>query len=220
VLGLLRAFPGPNIVDATEEREILHILDNTEPNRQAALRDLDALGNQLLARLGGVFEDHRGPREEARELHRADYQRIRDVCGLDMTKELSFTRYKGHEQATAIANIKAAYPWMNAMEAKAALVKAVSGYKHEAARSQTNKKVVHQPDGVVLAANTSDHSLGKSSGVRRVSFGGVRNFGFGGSINGFGFSERLATVKDDDGSSDVEGSLDSDQESTSDSSDC
>jgi hypothetical protein len=127
VPGRLRAFPGPNIVDATEEREILHILDNTEPNRQAALRDLDALGNQLLARLGGVFEDHRGPREEARELHRADFQRIRDVCGLDMTKELSFTRYKGHEQATAIANIKAAYPWMNAMEAKAALVKAVSG---------------------------------------------------------------------------------------------
>jgi hypothetical protein len=42
-----------------------------------------------------------------------------------MTKELSFTRYKSHEQATAIANIKAAYPWMNALEAKAALVKAV-----------------------------------------------------------------------------------------------
>jgi hypothetical protein len=44
-----------------------------------------------------------------------------------MTKKLSFTRYKGHEQATAIANIKAAYPWMNALEAKAAFVKAVSG---------------------------------------------------------------------------------------------
>jgi hypothetical protein len=27
---------------------------------------------------------------------------------------------------------KAAYPWMNALEAKAALGKAVSGYKHEA----------------------------------------------------------------------------------------
>jgi hypothetical protein len=57
---------------------------------------------------------------------------IRDVCGLHMTKELSFTRYKGHEQATAIANTKAAYPWMNALKAKAALDKAVSGYKHEA----------------------------------------------------------------------------------------
>jgi hypothetical protein len=44
-----------------------------------------------------------------------------------MTKKLSFTRYKGQEQATAIANIKAAYPWMNALEAKAAFVKAVSG---------------------------------------------------------------------------------------------
>jgi hypothetical protein len=137
-----------------------------------------------------------------------------------MTKELSFTRYKGHEQATAIANIKAAYPWMNAMEAKAALVKAVSGYKHEAARSRTNNKVVHQRDDVVLAANTTDNSLGKSSGVRRVRFGGVRNFGFGSSINGFGFSERLAAVQDDDSSSDVEESLDSDEESTSDSSDC
>jgi hypothetical protein len=55
--------------------------------------------------------------------------------------------------------------------------------------------------------------------VRRARFGGVRSFGFGSSINGFRFSERLAAVKDDDGSSDVEGSLDSDEESTSDSSD-
>jgi hypothetical protein len=172
------------------------ILDNGHPNREEALRELEALGNQMLARLGGVFEDHGGPREDARELQRADYQRIRDVCGLDMTKELSFSRYKGHEQATAIANIKAAYPWMNALEAKAALVKAVSGYKHEAT------KVVHQRDDVVLAANTSDNYLGKSSGVRRVRFGGVRNFGFGSSINGFGFSERLAADKDDDGSLD------------------
>jgi hypothetical protein len=96
-----------------------------------------------------------------------------------MTKELSFTRYKGHEQATAIANIKAAYPWMNALEAKAALVKAVSGYKHEAVRPRKNKKVVDGHDGVFLGANTSNHSLGKSSGVRRVRFGGVRTFGFG-----------------------------------------
>jgi hypothetical protein len=187
---------------------------SSHPNREEALRELEALGNQMLARLGGVFEHNGGPREDARELQSADYQRIRDVCGLDMTKELSFTRYKGHEQATAIANIKAEYPWMSALEAKAALVKAVSGYKHEAT------KVVHQRDDVVLAANTSDNSLGKSSGVRRVLFGGVRNFGFGSSINGFGFSERLAADKEDDGSSDVEGSLDSDQESTSDSSDC
>jgi hypothetical protein len=96
-----------------------------------------------------------------------------------MTKELSFTRYKSHEQATAIANIKAAYPWMNALEAKAALVKAVSGYKHEAVTARKNKKVVDEHDGVFLGANTSNHSLGKSSGVRRVRFGGVRTFGFG-----------------------------------------
>jgi hypothetical protein len=110
---------------------------------------------------------------------------------------------------------------MSALEAKAALVKAVSGYKHEAT------KVVHQRDDVVLAARTSDNSLGKSSGVRRVLFGGVRNFGFGSSINGFGFSKGLAAVKDDDGSlnggrptgSDVEGSLDSDEQSTFDFSD-
>jgi hypothetical protein len=44
-----------------------------------------------------------------------------------MTKELSLTRYKGHEQATAIAKTKAVYRWMNAPEAKVALVKAVSG---------------------------------------------------------------------------------------------
>jgi hypothetical protein len=53
--------------------------------------------------------------------------------------------------------------------------------------------------------------------VRRARFGGVRNFGSGSSINheGFGYSERLAAVKDDDGSldggrlagSDVEGSF-------------
>jgi hypothetical protein len=127
VPGRLRAFPGPNIVDATEEQEILGILGIAHPNREEALRELEALGNQMLARLGGVFEDYGGPREDARDLQRADYQRIRDVCGLHMTKELSFTRYKGHELATAIANIKAAYPWMNALEAKAALVKVVSG---------------------------------------------------------------------------------------------
>jgi hypothetical protein len=96
-----------------------------------------------------------------------------------MTKELSFIRYKGHQQATAIANINAAYPWMNALEAKAALVKAVSGYKHEAVRARKNKNVVDEHDGVFLGANTSNHSLGKSSGVRRVRFGGVRTFGFG-----------------------------------------
>jgi hypothetical protein len=213
VLGLLRALPGPKIVDAMEEDEILEILDNGHPNREEALRELEALGNQMLARLGGVFEHHGGPREDARELQSADYQRIRDVCGLDMTKELSFTRYKGHEQATAIANIKAEYPWMSALEAKAALVKAVSGYKHEAT------KVVHQRDDVVLAANTSDNSLGKSSGVRRVLFGGVRNFGFGSSINGFGFSERLAADQDDDGSLDGGRLTGSDVKSTSDSSD-
>jgi hypothetical protein len=62
--------------------------------------------------------------------------------------------------------------------------------------------------------------------VRRAHFGGVRNFGSGSSINHklFGYYEGLAAVKDDDGSldggrlagSDVEGSVDSDEESTSD----
>jgi hypothetical protein len=214
----MNALEGPNIMDATEEREIMDVLDNAHPSRQAAVPELDALGHQVLARHGGVFEDHHGPREEAWELHRADYKRIRDVCGLDMTKKLSLTRYKGHEQATAIANTKAAYPWMNAPEAKAALVKAVSGYKNEAVRSRTHKMVVHQRDDVSLAANTCDNSLGKSSGVRRVLFGGHMNCGFGSSINGFGFSERLAADKDADGRSDVEGSPRSDEESTSDSS--
>jgi hypothetical protein len=93
-----------------EEDEILEILDNGHPNREEALRELEALGNQMLARLGGVFADHGRPRQPARELQKADYQRIRDVSGLDMTKELSFTRYKGHAQATAIANTKATYP--------------------------------------------------------------------------------------------------------------
>jgi hypothetical protein len=68
---------------------------------------------------------------------------------------------------------------MNALEAKAALVKAVSGYKHEAVRPRKNKKVVDEHDGVFLGANTSNHSLGKSSGASRVRFGGVRTFGFG-----------------------------------------
>jgi hypothetical protein len=44
-----------------------------------------------------------------------------------MTMELSFTRYKGLEQATAIAKTKAEYPWMTTLEAKTALIKAVSG---------------------------------------------------------------------------------------------
>jgi hypothetical protein len=111
----------------TSQQEILGILGIAHPNRQAALRELDAPTYQLQARLRGGFEDHRGPREDARELQRADYQRIRDVCGLDMTKGLSFTRYKGLEQATAIAKSKAEYPWMTALEAKATLIKAVSG---------------------------------------------------------------------------------------------
>jgi hypothetical protein len=225
VLGLLRAFPGRNIVDATEEQAILDILDN-HPNRHAALGELEALANERLARLGGVYEDHTGPREDARELQRADYQRIREVCGLDLTKELSLTRYKGHEQATAIARTKAAYPWMTALEAKAAIVKAVSAYKHEAMRSRNKKKPLDKND-VVLGANTFNHSLGKSSGVTRVRFGGVRNFGFESSIKGFGFSERLAADNDNhagvDGGrltgSDVKATVDSDEESTSDSSD-
>jgi hypothetical protein len=54
VPGRLRAFPGPNIVDATEEQEILAILDIAHPNREEALRELEALGNQMLARLGVV----------------------------------------------------------------------------------------------------------------------------------------------------------------------
>jgi hypothetical protein len=86
-----------------------------------------------------------------------------------MTKELSFTRYKGHEQATAIANIKAAYPWMNALEAKAALVKAVSGYKHEVVRARKNKKVVDEHDGVFLGANTSNHSLASAESALEAS---------------------------------------------------
>jgi hypothetical protein len=154
VPGRLRAFPGPNIVDATEEQAILDIFDN-HPNRDAALGELEALENEMLARLGGVYEDHTGPREDARELQRADYQRIRDVCGLDLTKELSFTQYKGHEQATAIVKIKAAYPWMTVLEAKAAIVKAVSGYKHEAVRARTDKKVVDNNDVVVLVLTAS-----------------------------------------------------------------
>jgi hypothetical protein len=154
VPGRLRAFPGPNIVDATEEQAILDILDN-HPNRDAALGELEALENEMLAKLGGVYEDHTGPREDARELQRADYQRIRDVCGLDLTKELSFTQYKDHEQATAIVNIKAAYPWMTVLEAKAAIVKAVSGYRHEAVRTRTTTSLLSTTFLSVLALTAS-----------------------------------------------------------------
>jgi hypothetical protein len=82
---------------------------------------------------------------------------------------------------------------MNALEAKAALIKAVSGHKHEAVRARKNKKVVDEHDGVFLGANTSNHSLGKSSGVRRVRFGGVRRVRFGG-VRTFGFGNYCDAV--------------------------
>jgi hypothetical protein len=82
---------------------------------------------------------------------------------------------------------------MNALEAKAALVKAVSGHKHEAVRARKNKKVVDEHDGVFLGANTSNHSLGKSSGVSTVRFGGVRRVRFGG-VRTFGFGNYCDAV--------------------------